>query len=125
MPRSPDCIDVFVGARVSALRSQAGMTQARLAAQLGVSFQQIQKYEAGANRVSASRLHQMAGIFSAPIESFFPADTLGEQAGDYGDLRTLTASPEGQVVVGGFGLIQDQDVRRALAVLVGALSKAA
>lgn len=125
MPRSPDCVDVFVGARLSALRLQAGMTQARLASHLGVSFQQIQKYEAGANRVSASRLHQMAGIFSAPIESFFPADTLAEQAGDLGDLRALTASPEGRAVVGGFGLIQDQDVRRALAVLVGALSKAA
>jgi transcriptional regulator with XRE-family HTH domain len=128
MPRSPDRIDAVVGARIVALRAQAGLSQAQLAAQLGVSFQQVQKYEAGANRVSASRLHKLATIFQAPIEGFFPPPTPSsapDAPPDWRELRFMTASAEGRAVAAGFGLIDDREVRRALAVLVGALSKAA
>ncbi|CAN5119945.1 helix-turn-helix transcriptional regulator [soil metagenome] len=128
MPRSPDRIDALVGARIVALRAEAGLTQAQLAARLGISFQQVQKYEVGANRVSASRLHQLATIFGAPIDSFFPAGSPSPGAGsppDWRELRFMTASAEGRSVATGFGLIDDREVRRALAVIVGALSKTA
>lgn len=125
MPRAPDRIDAFVGARIVALRGEAGLSRAQLSVRLGVSFQQVQKYEAGANRVSASRLHQLATIFSAPIDSFFPSVSLEcrvDQPTDWRDLKVLAASPEGQAVAQGFGRIDDRDVRAALAVLVGALA---
>lgn len=128
MPRSPDRIDALVGARIVALRAEAGLSQAQLATRLGISFQQVQKYEVGANRVSASRLHQLAVALSAPIDSFFPPTTTGESSNpppDWRELRFMTASAEGRTVAAGFGLIDDREVRRALAVIVGALSKAA
>ncbi|CAN5222131.1 helix-turn-helix transcriptional regulator [soil metagenome] len=127
MPRSPDRIDAVVGARIVALRAEAGLSQAQLATRLGISFQQVQKYEVGANRVSASRLHQLATALGAPIESFFPPAPAGStgQPPDWRELRFLTASAEGRTVASGFGLIEEREVRRALAVIVGALSKAA
>lgn len=128
MQRTPDRIDAFVGARIVAFRAAAGLSQVQLSARLGISFQQVQKYEVGANRVSASRLHHLATIFATPIESFFPSGSSGSDEGrpaDWRELRFLTASPEGRAVAAGFGLIDDRGVRAALAVLVGALSKAA
>jgi transcriptional regulator with XRE-family HTH domain len=128
MPRSPDRIDAIVGARIVALRAEAGLSQAQLAARIGISFQQIQKYEVGANRVSASRLHQLATALGASIDSFFPPPAPKTEPGqppDWRELRFLTASAEGRAVAAGFGLIDDREVRRALAVIVGALSRAA
>ena len=122
MPRSPDRIDAVVGARIVALRAQAGLSQAQVAARIGVSFQQVQKYESGTNRVSASRLYQLATMFGAPIDSFFPPDSPAESAADWRDLRFMTASVEGRAIAAGFGLIGDRQVRRALAVIVGVLS---
>ena len=60
MPKAPDPIDVKVGTKIRARRRLIGMTQEGLAATLGVTFQQIQKYEKGTNRVSASRLQALA-----------------------------------------------------------------
>lgn len=72
MPKAPDPIDVKVGAKIRARRRLVGMTQERLAAILGVTFQQIQKYEKGTNRVSASRLQTLAGALQTPVWHFFP-----------------------------------------------------
>jgi transcriptional regulator with XRE-family HTH domain len=67
----PHPIDVHVGKRVWMRRLFLGMTQQTLANALGLTFQQVQKYEAGANRVSASRLSAMADILGVPIAFFF------------------------------------------------------
>ncbi len=70
-------IDVHVGARVRLRRTILGMNQTILGSALGVSFQQVQKYENGTNRISASRLYDLARVFDVPIEHFFedmPAD---------------------------------------------------
>src|SRR5271169_3311879 len=72
----PNPIDVHVGGRIRMRRLLLGMNQETLANALGLTFQQVQKYEGGANRVSASRLSAMAEILSVPISFFF------------GDLRT-------------------------------------
>jgi transcriptional regulator with XRE-family HTH domain len=71
VPRTPDKIDAHVGARVRALRRARGVTQSDLGAWLGVSYSQVQKYERGIDRVSATRLFQLARIFKVPMESFF------------------------------------------------------
>lgn len=67
----PERVDIFVGARISLRRSALGLSQTALAQQLGVSFQQVQKYEKGTNRVGASRLQDIASILSAPVSYFF------------------------------------------------------
>jgi transcriptional regulator with XRE-family HTH domain len=67
----PDPVDVHVGSRVRMRRILLGRSQEVVAAQLGVSFQQLQKYESGANRVSASRLFDLAHILMSPIAYFF------------------------------------------------------
>lgn len=71
----PDPIDVAVGARIHLIRVTCGFTQQKLAAACGVTFQQMQKYERGHNRVSASRLVQIANALDCPVSSFFEAET--------------------------------------------------
>jgi transcriptional regulator with XRE-family HTH domain len=64
-------VDIIVGENIRRLRSQCGMSQEQLGMQSGVTFQQIQKYEKGSNRVSASRLDQFAVLFGVDHNSFF------------------------------------------------------
>jgi len=64
-------VDVFVGARLKALRKSAGMTQTDLANQIGVTFQQVQKYERGTNRIGASRLWSLCKVFNVKPDRFF------------------------------------------------------
>jgi transcriptional regulator with XRE-family HTH domain len=67
----PDPVDVHVGSRIRVRRLLIGMNQETLAKALGLTFQQVQKYEGGANRVSASRLSQIADVLGVPIAYFF------------------------------------------------------
>lgn len=76
----PHPVDVAVGNRVRELRIRAGITQQTLAKEIGVSFQQVQKYEKGANRMGASRLVQVAGILKIPVATLFQdIDSRGAQ----------------------------------------------
>jgi transcriptional regulator with XRE-family HTH domain len=68
----PDPVDVYVGSQIRTRRLLLGMNQEDLAQSLGLTFQQVQKYESGANRVSASRLWEIAAILKMPIGYFFP-----------------------------------------------------
>ena len=76
--KNPNPIDVHVGSRVRMRRMLVGLSQEKLGDRLGLTFQQVQKYEKGSNRVSASRLYQMAQILSVPVQFFF--DDLPETA---------------------------------------------
>ena len=67
----PSPVDVHVGARVRVRRTLLGMNQTKLGDAIGVSFQQVQKYENGANRISASRLFGLSRMFDVPIQFFF------------------------------------------------------
>lgn len=71
MTTSPNPVDVYVGKRVRARRMQLAMSQERLGGQLGLTFQQVQKYEKGTNRISASKLFQVAGILGVEVAYFF------------------------------------------------------
>lgn len=72
MPQStPHPIDVHVGAAIRVFRRRLNMSQTAAAEALGVSFQQLQKYEKGTNRVSASKLYELAQKLGVPIEAFF------------------------------------------------------
>ena len=68
---TPSVVDVHVGARVRLRRTLLGMSQEKLGNAIGLTFQQIQKYERGANRIGASRLHDMARALDVPIQYFF------------------------------------------------------
>eukprot|EP00752_Nemacystus_decipiens_P013101 g11590.t1 len=67
----PHPTDVAVGGRVRELRIRAGLSQQALAERIGLSFQQVQKYEKGANRMGASRLIQIATVLGVPVEALF------------------------------------------------------
>lgn len=69
--RGPHPIDVHVGQRVRARRKMLGMSQTQLGEQLGVTFQQVQKYERGTNRIGSSRLFQMSTTLDVPVAYFF------------------------------------------------------
>ncbi len=101
------------------------MNQETLAARLGLTFQQVQKYENGANRVSASRLAAIAEIFNVPIYYFF-AD-LAHQAAEPGTLERrssdLMRSPEIIELIRFYYAITDHDIRKSFFDLVKAAAK--
>ena len=72
--RGPDASDHLIGARVRQLRSECGVSSETLAGRLGVSIQQLQKYETGQNRIAASRLWAMSQALGQPIQAFYPPD---------------------------------------------------
>ena len=69
--KAPNPIDIYVGSRVRMRRMMLGMSQEKLADALGLSFQQVQKYEKGTNRIGASRLQQIAHVLQVAVSFFF------------------------------------------------------
>ena len=117
--------DIQIGESIRARRLIAGMSQSDLARKLGVSFQQIQKYEKGLNRVGAGRLPEIAEIFDIPVGALFDTNantSPGKSAvtaptrliPDRHTLKLLTA----------FGGITDRGIRHCLIDLVGMIAKA-
>ncbi len=70
--RSPSFVDEHVGQKIRQMRKQAGLSMMELAERLGMSYQQVQKYEKGMNRVSAGVLYEIACLFGVEINEFFP-----------------------------------------------------
>lgn len=85
----PNPVDVFVGQKLKARRNLIGMTQEKLAEATGITFQQVQKYEKGRNRLSASRIFQFSRVLNIPVayffEGFFSSDTLIGLQGGFAD----------------------------------------
>lgn len=69
--KTPNPIDVYVGSRVRLRRMIVGMSQEKLGEYLGLTFQQVQKYEKGTNRIGASRIYQISKILDVPVQFFF------------------------------------------------------
>lgn len=119
-------IDALVGRRVRQRRMLLGMSQSDLANALGITFQQLQKYERGLNRVGAGRLYDLSHALQVPVGYFFEAETEGGPADV--NLQEVAAEPARQretvdLVRAYYGL-QDQAVRRRVLDLVRALSQA-
>jgi transcriptional regulator with XRE-family HTH domain len=72
MPKHLNSIDQLVATRMRSFRKAIGLTQTAVAAEIGVSFQQLQKYETGTNRICASRLFALSKVLQVPISAFFP-----------------------------------------------------
>ncbi|MCE9648175.1 MAG: helix-turn-helix transcriptional regulator [Parvibaculum sp.] len=130
MPRkSPNPIDVHVGGRVRMRRMLVGMSQEKLGDSLGLTFQQVQKYEKGANRIGASRLYQIARVLGVPIEFFYDgvapegpagADGFAEAESGHFEMDMLSTA-EGIQLNSAFFSIRDPKVRKKVLELVKAL----
>lgn len=109
----PHPVDVAVGARVRELRIRAGLNQSQLGKRLGLSFQQIQKYESGVNRMGASRLIQISEALSCPLSALF--DGIEEQ-----DSRPTAEILDGPAskVARDWQRIDDTEVREVLRTVV-------
>ena len=118
-------VDIEVGARIRTRRKLIGMTQINLAEAVGVTFQQIQKYEKGANRVGSSRLVRIAEVLGTSPAALFGQEEDGSihtESKEFVYLRDVTASPEGLALNKAFVKIRDPGVRKTLIALVMALS---
>jgi transcriptional regulator with XRE-family HTH domain len=95
---SPSPVDLHVGSRVRLRRTLLGMSQEKLGNAVGLTFQQIQKYERGANRIGASRLYDMARVLDVPVQFFFDEMPVESVSADYQPLSGATdpgsAAPE-------------------------------
>lgn len=120
-PKRVEAWDVEVGRRIRARRIECGLSQEDLGKGLGVSFQQIQKYEKGVNRVSAGRLQRVGEVLNVPMTFFYSSDVPEAMAGSRGmptKLFGLLDARDSQHLVTAFNRISDRKVRRSLVALV-------
>jgi transcriptional regulator with XRE-family HTH domain len=118
--KSASSVDVHVGRRVRMRRVMLGMSQGKLANGLGVTFQQVQKYEKGTNRISASRLHHISHILQVPEEFFFEAATgvKSEAVETPAYVMAFLATNIGLNLVKAFMQIRDEKLRQSIIILV-------
>jgi transcriptional regulator with XRE-family HTH domain len=123
--KNPTPTDLHVGYRLRMRRLMLGMSQESLGERLGVSFQQIQKYEKGANRVSASRLQQMASVLQVPVAFFFD-DATGADTGEVAS-RAYTddflATKDGLALIKAFMRIRSAALRRSIVRVVEGIAE--
>lgn len=120
-PKSATAMDRLIGQKIQIFRKAKGMSQGELGAPLGVTFQQVQKYESGANRVGSARLVEIARVLEVPILKFF-----GEKAkGENGVTRTVTdllSKSYAVEMLQAFAKIKNVDVRRKIVKLAAAIA---
>jgi transcriptional regulator with XRE-family HTH domain len=116
--------DKHVGARLRMRRLMLDITQEEIAAALGLTFQQVQKYEKGANRISASRLQHLCNILNVPVSFFFEGAPQANgtpdpvEDGEAAAMTDLLATPDGIALVTAYTRVRDLKVRRAIIALV-------
>lgn len=122
--RSSTDIDRLVGHRVRQRRIETGMSQEKLAEAIGVSLQQLQKYEAGANRIGASRLFRIAEALDTPIIHFFGTDDDLDECEDksVAPLSDALLDDEIRKIVKAFGQIDDHYLRTKIVDMLEAYS---
>jgi len=129
--KTPNAIDGYVGARIRMRRQLLGMSQERLAEQIGVTFQQVQKYEKGVNRIGASRLQRIADVLHTSVGFFFeqgdsePLTSRGLELSMSGDpVAEFLRTKEGLVLNRAFLKIADRNIRETIIALVKAMAQA-
>jgi transcriptional regulator with XRE-family HTH domain len=128
--RRANPIDVHVGSRVRLRRMLLGMSQEKLGEHLGLTFQQIQKYEKGINRIGASRLYDLSKVLSVPVQFFYEElpVAVGDAVGGFADRPAesyaveFLGSREGLELNKAFARITDPRVRRSIVELVRAFA---
>lgn len=128
--KTPNAIDSYVGSQVRMRRQLLGLSQERLAEQIGVTFQQVQKYEKGVNRIGASRLQRIAEVLNTSPSFFFQQDP-SEPLSLAGLDLTVAADPvaeflhskEGLALNKAFMKITDSHLREKIVALVKAMAQ--
>ncbi|WP_343313157.1 helix-turn-helix domain-containing protein [Brucella sp. BE17] len=128
--KKPNPIDVHVGSRIRLRRNMLGLSQEKLGENLGITFQQIQKYEKGTNRVGASRLQAISSVLNVPVSFFFddaPGSGNTSTSGFAEDNEAtyvvdFLSSNEGVQLTRAFTKISDPKVRRKIIDLVKSLA---
>jgi transcriptional regulator with XRE-family HTH domain len=124
--RKLDPLDILVGKRIRTQRLVRKMSQSELGKQLGITFQQIQKYESGVNRVGAGRLQTIAKIFDLPVSVFFGEDNATQDASDTANETVLNFLNTARAVklVKDFSRIKDPAIQQAVVALVEKIANA-
>ena len=125
--KSPDQVDVEVGQRIRVLRNDAGISQTVLAEELGVTFQQVQKYEKGVNRVGAGRLTKIAGVLNVPVSKLLGLDeesiaTSRGHENSASPLQLLT-TPGALRLLRAYAKLEDGVMRRSIVALAENISR--
>lgn len=127
--KTPNPIDKYVGSRIRMRRIMLSMSQEKLGEALGLTFQQVQKYEKGTNRVGASRLQQISDILQVPISFLFEGNPAGTVADGLSEAPSPTyvsdflATSEGLALTRAFMRINDGKLRRSIVDLVEQIAK--
>ena len=126
--KRPNDVDTYVGTRVRMRRKMLGMSQEKLGSELGITFQQVQKYEKGTNRIGAGRLQDISEILGVPVSFFFPPTERSNDQFDAGqhDQRALMeflATSEGVELNNAVSQIKDDNVRRRVVALVRSIAE--
>jgi transcriptional regulator with XRE-family HTH domain len=123
--KAPNPVDKYVGSRVRMRRIMLGMSQEKLGEALGLTFQQIQKYEKGTNRVGASRIQQISEILQVPVSFLFEGGPSGTPStGGFSEgsspsyVSDFLATSEGLALTRAFTRITDAKLRRSIVELV-------
>jgi transcriptional regulator with XRE-family HTH domain len=123
--KAPNPVDKYVGSRVRMRRIMLGMSQEKLGEALGLTFQQIQKYEKGTNRVGASRIQQIAEVLQVPVSFLFEGGPTASPGKDnFGEgtspayVSDFLATSEGLALTRAFTRIADTKLRRSIVDLV-------
>ncbi|MGE0751678.1 MAG: helix-turn-helix domain-containing protein [Variibacter sp.] len=128
--KAPNPIDKHVGSRVRMRRMMLGMSQEKLGAALGLTFQQVQKYEKGTNRIGASRMAQISETLQVPVAFFYEGAPSGMGTGTPGlseaqspaYVADFLATSDGLALVKAFQQIADGKIRRRIVDLVEAIA---
>jgi transcriptional regulator with XRE-family HTH domain len=115
LARKPDPLDCVVGAKIRIFRTNRGLSQTALAEAIGVTFQQVQKYESGTNRVGAGRLSRIAVVLGVSIGQLFESS---DDAADPASPFRLLAEPGALRLLKAFSRTSDPRVRRGITLLL-------
>ena len=118
----PDPIDKHVGGQLRLRRAQIGMTQSDLGGKLGLSFQAVQKYETGENRISASRLYQLSRVLEVPMAYFFEGLEGAGQSDSDDAVNADLSRKEAAMVLGTYYRISDPRLRSACLLIMGRMA---
>ena len=121
-PRSVTAMDRHIGHRLRTCRMMLRLNQSELGEAIGVTFQQLQKYEKGSNRVSASTLQKLAATMEVPITYFFEGVS-SEKIQSNKEWTEFLATSEGLALIRAFKRIDSKDLRRAVVHLVEQMGK--
>ena len=114
--KTPDPLDVLVGAKIRIFRIHRGMSQSDLAAKIGVAFQQVQKCEEGTNRIGARRLSRIAAVLGISVGELF--ESYGSKPAELKSPFRLLAEQDALRVLTAFSRMTDPRMRRAITRLV-------